>query len=463
MNALSRFESKMRQARVSEPGIKAFAHAYRTLVEGGSGVISESEIEPVRTLPALEDQPSATDRDTPLLSQVALLKLNGGLGTSMGLDSPKSLLPVKDGLTFLDIIANQVLHARHTSQVRLPFLVMNSRSTSAPTLAWLRNHPELGKPAEIELMQGFIPKVDAATLQPAAWPANPDLEWCPPGHGDLYPSLLGSGWLERLLRGGVRYLFVSNADNLGATLDPRLLEHFARSDASFLMEVCERTAADRKGGHLALRGGRLLLRESAQCPKADEAAFQDIRRHRFFNTNNLWLRLDRLQQVLDANHGLIPLPVIQNRKTVDPRDAQSPKVIQLETAMGAAIECFDDAQAIVVPRARFAPVKTTADLLAVRSDAYELTADHQVRLSAARQGRPPSIELDGTHYRLVDQLDAALADGVPSLRDCEALSVSGPVRFGSGVRLRGRVRVTTSSTQPAMLPGGAYQDATISL
>jgi len=463
MNSLSRFESKMRQARLSEPGIKAFAHAYRTLLEGGSGMLPESEIEPVGTLPALEDQPSATARDTSLLSQVALLKLNGGLGTSMGLDSPKSLLPVKDGLTFLDIIAKQVLHARQSSQARLPFLLMNSRSTSAPTLAWLSNHPELGEPAEMELMQGFIPKVDAATLQPAEWPANPDLEWCPPGHGDLYPSLLGSGWLDRLLRDGVRYLFVSNADNLGATLDPRLLEHFAHSNTSFLMEVCERTAADRKGGHLALRGGRLLLRESAQCPTADEAAFQDIQRHRFFNTNNLWLRLDRLQQVLEANHGLIPLPVIQNRKTVDPRDPSSPAVIQLETAMGSAIECFADAQAIVVPRSRFAPVKTTADLLVVRSDAYELTADHQVRLHPARDGRPPAIELDNAHYRLVDQLDAALAGSVPSLRDCESLRVSGAVRFSQGIRLHGAVRVSNPSGPPATLAAGVYRDQTVSL
>jgi UDP-N-acetylglucosamine pyrophosphorylase len=274
---------------------------------------------------------------------------------------------------------------------------------------------------------------------------------------------LGSGWLDRLLKEGVSYLFVSNADNLGATLDERLLQYFARSDASFLMEVCERTAADRKGGHLAMRHGRLLLRESAQCPRDDDAAFQDIQRHRFFNTNNLWLRLDRLKDLLKANNGLIPLPVIQNRKTVDPRTATSPKVIQLETAMGAAIECFEDAQAIVVPRSRFAPVKTTADLLTVRSDAYELTADHQVRLHPTRQGEPPTVDLDGNHYKLVDQLDAALAEGVPSLRECSALTVSGPVHFAPGVHFAGTVTVTNLSSQPKILPTGHYCDTSMAL
>lgn len=76
---------------------------------------------------------------------------------------------------------------------------------------------------------------------------------CPPGHGDIYPSLLGSGMLERLLSEGIQYLFVSNSDNLGATLDLQLLQHFASSGAPFMMEVCERTAADKKGGHLARR------------------------------------------------------------------------------------------------------------------------------------------------------------------------------------------------------------------
>src|SRR4029078_8760131 len=135
--------------------------------------------------------------------------------------------------------------------------------------------------------------------------------WCPPGHGDIYPSLIGTGLLERMLNAGIRYLFVSNSDNLCATVDPAVLTYFARSGLSFLMEVAERTAADRKGGHLARRksDGRLLLRESAQCPKEDESEFQDITRHRYFNTNNLWLRLDHLRSELERNAGVIPLPL----------------------------------------------------------------------------------------------------------------------------------------------------------
>lgn len=483
-NHLSEFETKMRAAGLSDACIAAFRHNYAALVGGQTGQIPESSIQPVASLPRFADVDGAAAPAAALLAQTVVLKLNGGLGTSMGLESPKSLLPVKDGLTFLDLIAKQILHLRAThgtprarpsgtlapsdgvrgsSSGAVRFLLMNSFSTSAPTLAALANHPGLGEPRSLELLQNFIPKVDLATLRPASWPANPQLEWCPPGHGDLFPALAGSGWLDRLLAEGVKYLFVSNADNLGASLDPHLLDWFAKSDRPFLMEVCERTAADRKGGHLAQRDGRLLLRESAQCPAADEAAFQDVTRHRFFNTNNLWVRLDRLAEALARHGGMIPLPLIKNVKTVDPRDSTSPKVAQLETAMGAAIECFPDAGAIVVPRARFAPVKTCADLLAVRSDAYELTPDWRLELRAGRHGQPPALDLDAAHYKLVDQLDALTKDGAPSLRACDSLTVKGAVRFSAGNIFRGHVTVTNPAPAPQPLPAGEYTDTRVDL
>src|SRR5882724_2286740 len=408
------FAAKMRQANLSEAAIRAFRYSYEALRAGQTGLIPENLIQPVEDLPRFDKLPQQKSARDSLLSQTIVIKLNGGLGTSMGLERAKSLLPVKDGLTFLDFIVKQLLHLRQQRGVPLRFLLMNSFSTSRDTLEFLQRFPELGDPNSLELMQNQVPKVDAKALRPVSWPENPQLEWCPPGHGDLYPSLLGSGWLDRLLAEGVKYLFVSNSDNLGASLDLDLLGYFASSGKPFLMEVCERTASDRKGGHLAQRGGRFLLRESAQCPEEDMPAFQDIQRHRFFNTNNLWIRLDHLKTLLDASGGFIPLPIIKNAKTVDPRDKNSPRVFQLETAMGAAIECFDQAGAIIVPRTRFAPVKTTSDLLALRSDAYEVTADWRLLLTAACGGIPPTIDLDAEHYKLVEQLDAASSAGTPS-------------------------------------------------
>ncbi|MFN7140106.1 MAG: UTP--glucose-1-phosphate uridylyltransferase, partial [Limisphaerales bacterium] len=272
------------------------------------------------------------------------------------------------------------------------------------------------------------------------------------------PSLLGSGWLDRLLAEGVQFMFVSNSDNLGASLDLNLLSYFAESNTPFLMEVCERTASDKKGGHLAQRAGKLLLRESAQCPEADTEAFQDIERHRFFNTNNLWIRMDELKKALDQNGGFIPLPMIKNSKTVDPRDKKSPAVFQLETAMGAAIECFGGAGAIVVPRSRFAPVKTTSDLLALRSDAYEVTEDCRLQLSPHCKGTPPTIDLDSDHYKLVDQLDEKLKEGAPSLKGCRALKVRGPVAFRPDNVLLGSVEISNKAGELRTIPPGEYRD-----
>ena len=120
------------------------------------------------------------------------------------------------------------------------------------------------------------------------------------------------------------------------------------------MECCRRTEADKKGGHLAMRttDSQLILRESAQCAKSDEASFQDITKHQFFNTNNLWVRLDMLKALMDSKGGFVPLPTILNGKTVDPQIDTSTPVLQLETAMGAAIECFPGAGAVTVGRDR---------------------------------------------------------------------------------------------------------------
>ena len=461
-----RIETKMTGGGVARPAINAFLASVEKVAAGATGMLPESELNPVDELPTLDGLPDATAADRQLLNQLAVVKLNGGLGTGMGLDRAKSLIPVKNGETFLDFIARQVFHLRKTeSAPRLAFYLMNSFSTREDSLNHLKRHPGLGLDGELDFVQSKAPKLDAKTLAPVDWPADPELEWCPPGHGDLYPSLLGSGLLDRLLDRGVKYLFVSNSDNLGATVDPRLLGHFANSGHSFLMEVCTRTAADKKGGHLA-RGkadGRLLLRESAQCPKEDEAAFQDIERHRFFNTNNLWIRLDHLKVELEKHGGSLPLALITNRKTVDPRDPDSTPVLQLECAMGAAIECFEHAGAVVVPRGRFAPVKTTADLLSLRSDAYVVTDDHRLVLAPSRDGRPPEVVLDPKHYKLMPGFEAAFGEHPPSLIACDSLKITGPVSMPEGVRIEGCVEIVNTSDKPKPVPEGVHRNTVLKL
>jgi UTP--glucose-1-phosphate uridylyltransferase len=461
MKNFAAFETKMTAAGMGDAAIRAFRRNYEALLRDETGMIPEETISPAQGLASFDEIAAAGEINISLLAQAVVIKLNGGLGTGMGLQGPKSLLAVRDGVNFLDLMVRQILDLRNTSGTEVRLILMNSFSTSAATLGHLQHYETQGlaDPSEVELMQNQIPKIDEATLEPVCWAADPEMEWCPPGHGDLYPALVGSGWLDRLLAEGVRYAFVSNSDNLGAILDPAILSYFAKSSAPFLMEVTRRTAADRKGGHLAVRksDGRLLLREVAQCPDSDVAAFQDIDRHRYFNTNSLWLRLDLLKEQLAADSGVLPLPMIRNNKTVDPRDKHSPAVVQLESAMGAAIECFEGATALDVPRSRFAPVKTTADLLALRSDAYEVLADGQVRLAASRNGVPPNIILSDD-YKLVDQLDPL---GVPSLIRCDSLKISGPVHFENGAVMEGVVEVRNSMPERKIVQPGIYKDQVI--
>ena len=463
MGNFAAFETKMIASEMGDAAIRAFRRNYEALLRNESGLIPEEAISPAEGLASFEEIVSSGAADAALLSQAVVIKLNGGLGTGMGLQGPKSLLSVRDGVNFLDLMVRQILDLRKTSGANVRLLLMNSFSTSEDTLAHLEKYRAQGlaDASEVELMQNQIPKIDAATFLPVEWPADQDLEWCPPGHGDLYPALVGSGWLDRLLAEGVKYAFVSNSDNLGAILDPAILGYFARSRAPFLMEVTRRTAADRKGGHLAVRkaDGRLLLREVAQCPEEDMGAFQNIDRHRYFNTNSLWLRLDLLKEQLAADSGVLPLPMIRNNKTVDPRDKKSTPVVQLESAMGAAIECFEGAAAIDVPRSRFAPVKTTGDLLALRSDAYEVLDDGQVRLAASRNGVPPVISLSD-EYKLVDQIEAL---GVPGLIGCNTLKISGPIRFAPGVVIEGEVEFQNTSTETKTVEAGVYRDQIVKL
>ena len=427
---------KMRREGLPDAAIDTFRHYYEQLAEGATGMLPESEIEPVEDVQELDALP---DADAPL-DQAVVIKLNGGLGTSMGMTHAKSLIEAKDGLTFLDVVARQVLELRQRSGASLPLVLMNSFYTHEEALEALPD--ELASDVPPDFVQHKEPKVLVDDLTPVEWPDDPSLEWCPPGHGDLYTALLTSGMLDALLDGGYRYAFVSNSDNLGAVLEPRILAWMAAEELPFVMEVTQRTEADRKGGHIALRReGGYVLRETAQTPDEDLSALQDIGRHRYVNTNNLWVDLRALAEVLRSREGVLGLPLIVNRKTVDPGDKSTPEVFQLETAMGAAIGVFDGARPVSVSRRRFSPVKTTEDLLALRSDAYVLADDGRVELAPERDGAPPVVDLDDEHFKLLRDFDARFPSGAPSLVECERIAVEGDVTFGRDVVVRGAVTV----------------------
>jgi len=439
------FVSKMKKENLDDVVVETFRHYHHQTVNGETGLIYDNDIQPVE-LDEIQEQGNLDiyqELGENAYKNAVRIVLNGGLGTSMGLTGPKSLLNIKEGHSFLSLIMNQAKN----SHVNLLF--MNSFSTHNDTMAALKKMNSPLKPRSFR--QNKFPKVLQENFAPASWPPNPKLEWNPPGHGDVYTALYTSGMLRQLLAENIHYAFISNSDNLGARMDASLLGYFAKKEIPFMMEVAEKTPSDVKGGHLAkLRNsGRFILRESAQCPAEEIVAFQQIGPYRYFNTNSVWINLKSLDHIFKKINKIL-LPLILNSKTLDPRDENSPPVYQFETAMGAAISLFDRAAAVRVPRSRFFPVKTCNDLLIMRSDCFVFTENKDLRMNPERKINQKQetikIKLDPKFYGKIDDFDQRFAGGVPSLVDCYSLTIEGDVSFEKDVKIKGLV--TIKNTQP---------------
>lgn len=433
--------------------IDTFSYYYKKVVEGETGLVFDRDIDPVNKdeLKDANNLGSWAAAGKEAFEHAVRITLNGGLGTSMGLIGPKSLIEVKDGKTFLEIILQQA------KQCNVKLALMNSFSTHEDTLLALSkiNPPDF----PMVFLQHKFPKILQQGLVPAIWPEKPELEWNPPGHGDVYTALYTSGMLKTLIDKGIIYAFISNSDNLGGGMDASLLGYFSENNFPFMMEVAEKTPADLKGGHLARKkNGRLILREIAQCPKEEFGAFQDIRRYGFFNTNNIWINLIFLNDLIEKEK-VFRLPMILNPKTLDPRNESSPVVFQVETAMGAAISLFEGAIAVKVPRSRFFPVKKCNDLLAVRSDCFVFSKEKNLMINPAgilkNKSDTIKIDLDPKYFGKIDLLEERFKDGVPSLVDCESLTIEGDVFFQKNVTIKGEVKIKNSKNSRADIKEGS--------
>lgn len=454
--------SKMRDAGMSDTAIAQFSHLYEVWRNNEKGsFIREHDVEPIKTVPSFHEIYETIDHDKAVkaFAKTAFIKLNGGLGTSMGLSCAKSLLPVRRHkarqMRFIDIIIGQVLTARQRLGVDLPLILMNSFRTSKDTLQVLkRNRKFVQNDIPVEIIQHQEPKILAQTGEPVSYPEDSTLEWCPPGHGDLYSTIWESGILDKLSECGFSYLFISNSDNLGARPSRTLAQYFENTHAPFMIEVAKRTQADRKGGHIVrdIETGRMLLREMSQVNPEDKRSAQSINKHPYFNTNNIWIRIDALKKMLKKYNGVLPLPVICNNKTVDPTNPESAKVVQLETAMGAAVSLFDDAICVEVDRMRFLPVKTTNDLFIMRSDRFHLTDSYEME-----DGNYifPDIDLDPRYYRNIDDFNERFPYSVPALAAAKSVTIKGDWTFGNQVSMFADA-VLQDSGEPNYVPNGGF-------
>jgi len=455
------FIRKMRSENLPDSVIESFCGYYRQLRNGNKGFIPESMLTPVlpEEIPHLSTLSHFEQYGARMLPHTVVIKLNGGLGTTLGCNGPKSLIKVKNNLSFLDIVIHRIITQSSSLNTPIPLILMNSFNTEEQSLLALDDYPQLRTGLPQTFLQHKFPKVLASSLDPYEDPSNRHLEWNPPGHGDLYCAICTSGLLDALMAKEFRYAFISNIDNLGAGLDLNILGYMTANSIEFLMEVAQRTPMDRKGGHIGrLNNGQLVLREARQCPEEDMDKFLDIGRHRFFNTNNLWIDLVALRDALNTRKGNLDLPMICNRKRINPLDEQSPEVYQLEAAMGSALSVFRNSTAVQVARTRFIPVKASDDLLLLWSDFFNLSEDYRIIPACDGATRIPVIDLDSNCYLTEEQLRSHFPFGAPSLRNCTRLSIRGDVNFGRNVEIRGDVGIHNLTGMPHHIPDNSCID-----
>ena len=383
------------------------------------------------------------------LSEVVVIKLNGGLGTTMGLETPKSLVAVRAENSFLDITTQQLNTFNTSFNTHIPFYLMDSDRTLKLTLEFISDKYDLK-----HFSQHMFPRINKETEAPLdAGVGDRESEWCPPGHGDIFLSLECSGALDELLNAGIYYAFVSNGDNLGATLDLKILGHMVDNNIDFLIETTPKTKADVKGGTLIRYKDKLSLLERAQVEDSHLNEFEDVVKFQIFNTNNIWVDLRALKQ--KSVESQFNLPVIVNEKVVN-----GTPCVQLETAMGAAVSVFDKSVSVIVDRSRFMPVKKTSDLLVMRSDAVESNKEGYINISNQRNpALLPLISLDSS-YESLDNFEKAFVS-IPSLVNCQSLHVEGAFIFESDVEISGTVVLKNESDTPYVLKNKKLMNETL--
>ena len=310
------------------------------------------------------------------LEKVVVLKLNGGLGTSMGCTGPKSLITIKNDYNFIDIICLQIKHLNDKYDVDIPLIFMNSLNTEEETKSYCSKYDDIIKIHHFN--QNFLPRLnkDFEPLRSEFNDANKKYFY-PPGHGDVYNSFMNSPLYQEMISLNIEYLFISNCDNLGATVNPNIIKEMISAESDFCLEIVNKTLADVKGGTFIINKDRIQLLEVAQVPKEHLDSFYNIEKFKYFNTNNLWIKLNCLNED-------IKMEVIYNPKKIGDVD-----VVQLEIAMGSAIQSFSNSKLVLVDRKRFRPVKKFKDLYLINSHIFELSDDYELVA-----GEIPEFEFD---------------------------------------------------------------------
>ncbi|KAH9724769.1 UTP--glucose-1-phosphate uridylyltransferase [Citrus sinensis] len=369
-----------------------------------------------------------------LLDKLVVVKFNGALGTNMGFSGPKSAIEVKNNLTPLDLMVDQVESLNSKYGCNVPLLLMDTAET----------HDRVQKVLE----KYSNSKVDIHSLSLSQQPHEKSFE----GHSrkdKLYPSsdhsvvflsLMKSGTLDLLLVQGKEYALVVDSDNVAAVADPKIFNHLIQNQIEYCMEVAPVPSIDLRNSLINLRPGKFQLVDITQNPTKQSGG-----KFKFINTRSMWVNLRAIKRLIDTDE-------LKVENFSSSKEVNDDQIISRGTAADSAIQFFDHTIGINVAQSRYLPVNSTSDLLLLQSDLY--TADEGILVQNPARDNPanPSIEL-GPEFEKVNDFQSRFKS-IPSIINLDSLKVEGDVWFGAGITLKGKVSIVAKPGMKLEIPDG---------
>ena len=331
-------------------------------------------------------------------SEFAYFIMAGGVSTSMG-GCAKAIVNAKNNMSFIEIKLNHVRQMQSKYFCKIPVILMTSQETDEQIMNHLNSKNLLD---DIDLIKIVQPVTVRFTLNnenlEVAKKSNGLPSYVPGGHYDSF--ILLNEIKDDLKQKGIKTIFINNIDNLGATIDPVLIGYHVLKKSLFTPEIAKKEKND-KGGTFARISGNLRLLEGPMVPEDYKDTFSDIKVHKYFNTNLIYIDMDIFDYFDEINS---EVPVFINKKNFDGQE-----VFGFEGAVGLVFGLKNSALLVVDRQKRFLPIKFLSDLWLLRSNFMIL--DKKTSSVSQMKLMKPVISLPDSFLSNIDDFENKIADG----------------------------------------------------
>lgn len=403
------------------------------LIETKREIDSKDEIlvVPYDSLASISEDIAETKK---LLDKLVVVKFNGALGTNMGFSGPKSAIEVKNNLTPLDLMVDQVESLNSKYGCNVPLLLMDTAETQDHVQKVLEKYSN----SKVDIhslslsQQTHEKSFEGHSRKDKLYPSS--------DHSVVFLSLMKSGTLDLLLVQGKEYALVVDSDNVAAVADPKIFNHLIQNQIEYCMEVAPVPSIDLRNSLINLRPGKFQLVDITQNPTKQSGG-----KFKFINTRSMWVNLRAIKRLIDTDE-------LKIENFSSSKEVNDDQIISRGTGADSAIQFFDHTIGINVAQSRYLPVNSTSDLLLLQSDLY--TADEGILVQNPARDNPanPSIEL-GPEFEKVNDFQSRFKS-IPSIINLDSLKVEGDVWFGAGITLKGKVSIVAKPGMKLEIPDG---------